>query len=126
MKLHHAAVICSSEKKADQFYKEILKLEKIKNYILSRELTKQIFGSPDECQIIFYSKGNSAIEVFIPKTSGEKLNPFVHLCLEVKKREHFLEHCQTLGIIIKRVQKGESFLSFIEDFDGNLWTREMF
>ena len=121
MKLHHAAVVCSSEKNADQFYEEILKLEKIKKYILSSELAEQIFGTPYECQIIYYANGNLAVEVFIPTSSVEKVPHFVHLCLEVGKREQFLGDCQALGITVKRVQKGESLLSFIKDFDGNLF-----
>jgi len=121
MKLHHAAVVCSSEKNADQFYEEILKLKKVKKYILNSDLTEQIFGTPYECQIIFYSDGNLAIEVFIPTSSVEKVPRFVHLCLEVEKREQFLGRCQAMSIAVKRVQRGESFLSFIEDFDGNLF-----
>jgi len=121
MKLHHAAVVCSSEKNTDQFYEKILKLKKIKKYILSSDLAEQIFGTPYECQIIFYSDGNLAVEVFIPTSSVGKVSPFVHLCLEVEKREQFLADCLALGITVKRVQKGESLLSFIEDFDGNLF-----
>jgi len=121
MKLHHAAVVCSSEENSDRFYGSGLGLEKIKKYILSSELAEQIFGTPYECQIIFYSDGNSAIEVFIPTSSVEKMSPFVHLCLEVEKREQFLGDCLALGITVRRVQKGDSLLSFIEDFDGNLF-----
>jgi len=121
MKLHHAAVVCGSEKNSDNFYVRVLGLEKIKKFILNSDLAEQIFGTPYECRIIFYTDGNLAVEVFIPTSSMEKLPHFVHLCLEVEKREKFLGRCQTLGISVKRVQKGESFLCFIEDFDGNLF-----
>ena len=121
MKLHHLAVVCSSEENADRFYEGILGLEKIKKYILNKDLSEQIFDIPSECQIIFYANGSLAIEVFIPASFPEKMLPFVHLCLEVEKRGEFLQNCQALGIAVKRIQKGESLLAFIEDFDGNLF-----
>lgn len=121
MKLHHVAVLCSTEENSDRFYEGILGLEKIKKYILNKDLAEQIFSISCEPQIIFYAKGNLAVEVFIPTTSPEKMLPFVHLCLEVEKREQFLQNCRALGIVVKRIQKGESLLAFIEDFDGNLF-----
>ena len=121
MKLHHAAVVCSSEESSDRFYGRGLGLEKIKKYILNSDLAEQIFGTPYECQIIFYANKDLAVEVFIPTISMEKVPHYVHLCLEVKKREQFLGNCQALGIAVKQVQKGESFLYCIEDFDGNLF-----
>ena len=121
MKLHHVAVICSSEENSDHFYGRGLGLEKIKKYTLSSDLAEQIFNTPYECQIIFYANKDLAVEVFIPTTSAEKVPHFVHLCLEIEKREQFIGRCQSLGIAVNRVQKGESFLYFIEDVDGNLF-----
>jgi catechol 2,3-dioxygenase-like lactoylglutathione lyase family enzyme len=72
MRMHHAAVVCSSETNADRFYQE---------------------------------KGPS----------------FEHLCLEVEKREDFLAQCQSSGVEVKRIPKGDSLLAFIEDYDGNLF-----
>ncbi len=121
MRMHHAAVVCGSETNADRFYQGILGLQKIKTSLLDEALTKQIFGRAHECHIILYGNEYFAIEVFVTTLPQEKGPSFEHLCLEVEKREDFLAHCQSSGVVVKRIPKGDSLLAFIEDYDGNLF-----
>ena len=121
MKLHHVAVICSSQENADRFYQVILGLQKIKTSPLSEDLAGQIFDIAQKCQIILYASETFAVEVFVPASFPEKRAPFVHLCLEVEDREQFVGRCQEMALPVKRIEKGDSFLTFVQDYDGNLF-----
>jgi len=89
--------------------------------MLNETLTEQIFGRAHECKIILYGNEYFAIEVFVTVRAQEKGPSFEHLCLEVEKREEFLAQCQSNGVEVKRISKGDSLLAFIEDYDGNLF-----
>lgn len=121
MRVHHVAVVCRSRENADRFYMGILGLQKIKASSLNEDLTKQIFDTACECQIILYGNENFAVEVFVDASAAGKTNPFVHLCLEVEEREEFLGKCLSAGLVVNRVQKGNSQLVFVEDYNGNLF-----
>ena len=121
MRIHHAAVVCSSETNADRFYNGILGLIKIKSSLLSKPLTEQIFGRAQECQIILYGNEHFAIEVFVTTRAQEKGPLFEHLCLIVEKREEFLKECESSGVEVKRIPKDDSLVAFVEDYDGNLF-----
>ncbi|MBL7225896.1 MAG: hypothetical protein KJ573_06730 [Proteobacteria bacterium] len=65
MKLHHVAMLSSSQENADKFYEGILKLRKIKTSLLKSDLAVRIFGIDVECPLILYGNKNFAIEVFV-------------------------------------------------------------
>ena len=121
MRLNHVALACSSEQSADDFYEGVLGLRKIKSSVLGKDLAQQIFEIPRECRIILYGNDNFAVEVFVAKPAPGSVSPFVHLCLEVKNREGFLGKCQAMGLTVKRVPKGDFLLTFVQDYDGNLF-----
>ena len=121
MRLNHVALVCSSERSADDFYEGVLGLRKIKSFVLGKDLAEQIFEIPRESQIILYGNDNFAVEVFVAKPAPGGVSPFVHLCLEVKNREGFLGKCEAVGLTVKRVPKGDSLLTFVQDYDGNLF-----
>jgi catechol 2,3-dioxygenase-like lactoylglutathione lyase family enzyme len=121
MRLHHAALVAGSEEKADQFFLGILNLKKVKTSLLQRDLVCKIFESDVECRLILYGGEDFAIEVFVPDPPPKEKTPFTHLCLEVEDREKFLGDCQSAGLPVKRVPRGDSVICFIQDFDGNLF-----
>ena len=121
MKLHHVAIVSVSQENADRFYSGILGLGKIKTSTLNKELSKQLFDLDEECRIILYGNEQFVIEVFLQGPLLERKVSCVHLCLEVKDRETFLEKCQGEGLTLRRIPKGDSVLVFIEDYDGNLF-----
>ncbi len=121
MRLHHVAVVCSSQENADRFYEGVLGLQKIKTSPLSEELGGQIFDIAQKCQIILYANETFAVEVFVAASPPEKRVPFVHLCLEVENREDFVERCQEMALPVNQITKGDSLLTFVQDFDGNLF-----
>lgn len=121
MRLNHVALVCSSEQRADDFYEGLLGLSKIKSFVLGEDLAEQIFEVPGECRIMLYGNDKFAVEVFVANRAQGSASPFVHLCLEVKNREEFLAKCDAMGLRVKRVPKGDFFLTFVQDYDGNLF-----
>jgi catechol 2,3-dioxygenase-like lactoylglutathione lyase family enzyme len=121
MRLHHIGLVCSSREKADRFYEGILGLEKIKISELTEDLAAQIFHIPQRCLMIFYIGQGLAIEVFVPEEPSGNKAPFVHICLEVEDRERFLGKCHDNGLEVSRIPRGDTWLAFVADYDGNLF-----
>ena len=69
MLLRHAALTCSSEKNSDQFYKNLLGLEKSEPKTLARALSKAIFNLDSELKIINYLDEDVHFEIFISSHS---------------------------------------------------------
>ncbi len=121
MRLVHAALVSRSLLNADRFFEQILGLQKVKQTTLPKDLTQKVFNRPLECRALVYSGSGFAIEVFVSDAVKPPTDPLEHLCLEIEDRDDFLERCRAAGLPVKRVPKGDSFLVFIEDFDGNLY-----
>ena len=54
MILRHVALVCSSEKNSDRFFKDLLGLEKVEPKILARSLSMAIFNVDAELLMINY------------------------------------------------------------------------
>jgi len=121
MRLHHVGLVCSSQERADRFYEGILGLAKIKTTELPEELTEQIFHKAQRCLMILYEKDGCAVEVFVPEELPGRKDAFEHLCLEVPEREAFLKTCEENGLEVRRIPRGDAFIAFVGDFDGNLF-----
>jgi catechol 2,3-dioxygenase-like lactoylglutathione lyase family enzyme len=121
MKLHHVAVVCRSKENADRFYRKILGLPKVKASLLSEDLAEAIFHVAQRCDVVTYGNENMLVEVFVPESPAENRAPFVHLCVEVENREQFARRCRDMALTVNRIQKGDSLLVFVADYDGNLF-----
>ena len=60
-------------------------------------------------------------EIIINEHMEPKLNPIEHICLNVENRPEFLKKIDGLGLKIVQKMKGEKTVTFISDFDGNLF-----
>lgn len=121
MRVNHVALVCSSEENADDFYGGILGLEKVRTSVLPKNLARQIFGIDRECEILVYGNDRFTAEVFITTGLSRGDSSFEHVCLEVKDVETFVAECEARGVMVNRVLKGERLLTFVKDFDGNLF-----
>ncbi|MGD2188148.1 MAG: hypothetical protein PVI71_18605, partial [Desulfobacterales bacterium] len=65
MILRHAALVCSSEKKSDRFYKNLLGLEKSEPKTLPLSLSKAIFNVDAELLMVNYQGEHVHFEIFI-------------------------------------------------------------
>jgi len=121
MHLKHTALTSSSEEKADTFYADLLGLTKSKPKALALELSKAIFNIDTELLMINYRDENSHFEIFLTGEDRGSSRQIEHVCLEVDNLEVFLEKCRRLNVDISRIPKGDKTLTFIKDFDGNLF-----
>jgi len=121
MILRHVALTCSSEKNADRFFKNLFGLEKSEPKILPRPLSKAIFNFDSEPMMINYRGKQVLFEIFITGHSMSSGQQMAHVCLEVDNLQDFLKKCRDLDVEISQIPKGDRTLTFIRDYDGNLF-----
>lgn len=121
MRIIHAGLVCTKEETADKFYQEVLGLTKQEPKVLDRHLSKAIFGIDAEMEMINYTSDDTHFEIFIHDREKQIGGIIEHLCIEVDDRARFLDRCRSYNVSINKIPKGEKFLVFIWDFDGNLF-----
>ena len=121
MLLKHVALVCSSEEKSDKFYESLLGLKKVRSKMIPSTLSKQIFNLDSEFKIIDYAVDEIHFEVFISNQKVADDKKIEHICLEVDNLEAFLNKCNDMGVKILQIPKEKGFLTFISDYDGNLF-----
>ena len=121
MVLRHVGLTSGSEEKADTFFVGLLGLMKSEPKTLPRELSKAIFSIDTELLMINYQDDNTHFEIFIIGESRGNSRQIAHVCIEVDNLALFLEKCRSLNLDIARIPKGEKTLTFVRDFDGNLF-----
>lgn len=123
LKIEHVAVASNSEVNSDNFYKNLLKLQKIKSFTVSKELMIQFFGVNKDQQIIRYSNESVSIEVFIINGNDKSIDNFTHTCLIVEDRDKLVDDARKKGYhVIKVPREGsDNYYLFIKDDYGNLF-----
>ena len=121
MRVKHVGLTCSSEKNSDKFYQDLLGLNKSESKTLPVELSWAIFGLDAELQIINYMDENIHFELFVGRQNSNRCLQIAHLCLEVEDMEGFIQKCRSINLEIKQISKGDKILTFIKDYDGNLF-----
>jgi catechol 2,3-dioxygenase-like lactoylglutathione lyase family enzyme len=121
MQFKHVALVSSSEEKSDRFYMNLLGLKKVNSKTIPSTLSKRIFNLDAELKIINYSNDNIHFEIFIDDKKRSKTNRIDHVCIQVDDLESFLEKCRAMALEILQVPKGDAFITFIKDDDGNLF-----
>ena len=121
MILRHVALTCSSEQNSDRFFKNLLDLEKSEPKILQRPLSNAIFNVDAELMMINYRGEQVHFEIFITGQSVNRVEQIGHVCLEVEDLNAFLNECHHLKIEVTQVPKGDRTVTFIRDYDGNLF-----
>jgi catechol 2,3-dioxygenase-like lactoylglutathione lyase family enzyme len=121
MRLHHIALVSSSEENSDRFYRDLLGLEKKDARTVPAEKMAQIFNISEEARLINYGGGNGPLfEIFV--TPVRENVPVSHSCLTVDDREAFLEKCRKMDVPVRRIPRGDgTFIAFISDCDNNLF-----
>ncbi len=121
MMLNHVALTCSSEKKCDLFYKEVLGLNMIRSFMVPPELVKNLFGLDGECKVLDYGNDRLKFEIFLAE--GKKIQKkFDHVCLEVEDKKALIKRCAEMNVDMIELPKGKNDIYlFIKDFDGNLF-----
>ena len=121
MRFKHVGLTCGSEENSDRFYRDLLGLKKSEPKTIASTLSKSIFNIDSELVIINYLNEDVYFEIFIVDSGSNRTRPIEHLCLEVGDLNDFLNKCNTLGVEVAQIPKGDKTLIFIKDFDGNLF-----
>jgi catechol 2,3-dioxygenase-like lactoylglutathione lyase family enzyme len=121
MEILHVGLVASSEENADRFFKDVLGLEKSEPKILDEKLTRAIFGFNQELLMIRYQTESGFYEIFVQPGYQAPQNQVAHSCLKVDNLTGFVEKCRHAGVKVNEVPKGSSVVTFISDFDGNLF-----
>ena len=121
MRLRHVALVCRSEENADRFFVEVLGLKKGETRPLTRELALAVFEVDFESKMAYYSNENVQFEVFIIPHHQVQASPIAHVSLGVDDMAGFLERCRLAEVTVRRIPKGESYLTFVLDSDYNLF-----
>jgi catechol 2,3-dioxygenase-like lactoylglutathione lyase family enzyme len=131
MNLLHVALACSSEENADKFFRDLLGLRKAAPKELSSSLARAIFNIDSDFSMINYLDESVRFEIFVKTgeilTASEDANGtggnrrIDHVCLSVEDFREFLEKCRAMGIGVTQVPKGDYVVTFISDYDGNLF-----
>lgn len=119
--LQHVGLTCSTEDNADRFYQDLLGLNKSGPKTLSSDLSKAIFNLDAELQLINYIGDNIHFEIFIAKRLNTSPSQIEHLCLGVENISDFTEKCRRVDLEVSLISKGDKTLTFIKDYDGNLF-----
>jgi len=117
--IQHVAVECSDQQSADRFFTTILGIPKIKDTLLSKELSAAIFGINKNVPIEVYDNGKTRFEVFINTTRSEQT--YDHICIEVDNKSGFITQCKKQGLNPFFVEKEGKQLLFVRDFSNNLY-----
>ena len=121
MRVKHVGLTCSSEENSDKFYQVLLGLNKSESKTLPIELSRAIFNLDAELQIINYEDEDIHFEIFIDRQHISCRPQIAHLCLEIEDLHDFIEKSRSMNLAIKQIPKGDKILTFIEDYDGNLF-----
>ena len=119
MRILHIGVGASSEKNADLFFQELLGLAKAAPVVLAAEFSRRIFAVDRELKIVHYTGDGVHFEAFVDPAYRAPAPSVLHSCLEVDDQRAFLEKCADMGLPVNRVPRGDSFVTFISDLDGN-------
>jgi catechol 2,3-dioxygenase-like lactoylglutathione lyase family enzyme len=121
MRILHIGIGATSEGNADLFFRELLGLEKAAPATLSAELCRGIFAIDRELRVVHYQAEGVHVEAFIDPLYRAPEPTVLHACLEVDDRDGLLARCAAAGLRVSRTPKGDSFVCFVSDPDGNLF-----
>ena len=120
--LHHIGLCSRTTERAERFYSEVLGLEFLGTKSVPAELSRALFGIDRELPIRNYSNGRLYVEIFlIEDADPASAPPPAHICLETDDLTRLLERCRDFGVPVIRAPKGDSWVTFIRDDDGNLF-----
>lgn len=120
-RLHHVALVRTSEAGAERFFAGLLGLARVRETSASAELCRTLFGVDREHRMLVYEGAGLRIEVFLAPAAEAIRNRISHLCLEVPDRAAFVERARTAGVEVREAERGAGTVVFLADQDRNLY-----
>lgn len=119
-RINHIAIRNRSEREAEEFYGEILGLQKKYQFVVDADSAAKIFGVAHSVKAIVFGNTYCKIEVFIDPKSDHRIPEINHICLEVENRELFLRKCREQNVKTLAIPRDGGETIFVKDFEGNL------
>ncbi len=121
--LEHIAIAANNEDDSDNFFIELLGLEKTRSFNVSADLMEKFFGVSKEQKILRYEKDSLSFEVFITNDGSKAHDRFTHSCLLTENRDDFVKKASSMGYATIKVprKEGVGYYLFIKDFFQNLY-----
>jgi len=117
--LDHIALTCRNKEHVRIFYEVLLQCRIVKSFVLTHDLSQQIFHDEADIEVMVYEGMNYRFEIFLTDSTYDK--GFDHICFKIDDRKAFIDKCNMLDVDYFTVEKGEKTLLFIKDFSGNLF-----
>jgi len=119
MLLNHAGMINESEEKALRFYHGLLGFEKTREFVVSRELSKQLFSVQEEIKVLVFERDGVKIEIFICPECRRPFPDYSHIGLLLDDFQAVKEKAKEKGfLVVGKTDKKTVY--FLRDFSGNL------
>lgn len=119
MKLEHIALTISDATEVEYFYSNILGLSKIRNFILKKDLAREIFGIDKETKVFLLQKNELLLELFL--LPEQYSHDFKHICISINNREELVEKAKQNAYQYIRIKREKPDLIFIKDKSGNIF-----
>jgi len=121
IKFIHTGLAASSEENANRFFIDILGLEKSEPKIIDKKLTHALFGIDDELLMMHYRSASVDYEIFVYQEYKAPEKQIAHSCIKVNDLKTIVNKCKDAGLKVIEVPKGSGVITFISDYDGNLF-----
>ncbi|TFG03952.1 MAG: VOC family protein [Promethearchaeota archaeon] len=123
MKLEHIALASNSEEESDKFFIDLLGLDKVRTFKVSKDKMKQFFDVNDSHNFIRYEKEEFSVEVIITNKRKQVKDKFTHSCILVEDSIKFIQKAAAMGYDTIEVPRdgANGYYLFLRDNFGNLF-----
>jgi catechol 2,3-dioxygenase-like lactoylglutathione lyase family enzyme len=119
MELNHVGIMNESEEKAANFYHGLLGFEKTREFVVSTELSEQLFSVPKDIKVSVFERDGIKIEVFICPECRKQFPDYSHTGLLLDDFHAIKEKAQQMGVLVEGKTDVKT-VYFLKDFSGNL------
>ena len=119
MKLEHVALTITDPEEITDFYQDILGMQKVKAFKLTKALAFTIFGFNKEVSINLLEQEKVFFEIFI--VAEQESTAFNHICISIKNREEIINKALQKAYKVVRIKREIFDLIFIKDKSGNIF-----
>ncbi|MBW1810795.1 MAG: VOC family protein [Deltaproteobacteria bacterium] len=121
MEFIHTGLAVSCEENADRFFVDVLGLEKSEPKTIDKNLTQALFGIDQALTMIHYRGGSVHYEIFLLQGYNAPEKQVAHSCIKATDLKRIVTKCKDAGLKVVQVPKGSGVVTFISDYDGNLF-----
>ena len=119
MKLNHIAFSIKEQTEVVNFYQNVLEMEMINNFTLTKSLSSKIFGKEHTPSVFLLKKDELYFEIFVSKET--QIQNYNHICIKIENREELFEKAKKNRYKCYRKKRDKPDLMFIYDKSGNVF-----